>query len=108
MRFFCKVLKATAVMFLLTAVLPESCFAQSRLADFRDEGYYFLGVNRGGVIPNEPSDSPVLGGVYTTGINLGVGARMTPMDDSENWKRPDYRKGRPTLRSEAGICPAGI
>lgn len=86
MRFFCKVLKATAVMFLLTAVLPERCFAQSRLADFRDEGYYFLGVNRGGVIPNEPSDSPVLGGVYTTGINLGVGARMTPMDESENWK----------------------
>ena len=84
MRFFCKVLKASTVMILLTAVLPERCFAQSRFDDFRNNGYYILGISGGGVIPNEPSDSPVLGGVVTTGINLGVGARMTPMDESEN------------------------
>ena len=86
MRFFCKVLKAAAVMILLTAVLPERCFAQSRFKDFRDEGYFVLGLNGGGVIPNEPSDSPVLGGVYTTGINLGVCTRMWSKDESENWK----------------------
>ena len=87
MRFFCKVLKAAAVMILLTAVLPERSFAQSRFDDFRNNGYYILGISGGGVIPNEPSDSPVLGGVYAAGINFGVGARMTPMDESENWKK---------------------
>ena len=73
-------------MFLLTAVLPERCFAQSRFDDFRDEGFMVFGVNGGGVIPNEPSDSPVLGGVATAGLNLGVCARMWSKDDSENWK----------------------
>ena len=87
MRFFSNVLKTVAVLALLSAFLPERCFSQNRFNIFRDNGYYILGVNGGGVIPNEPSDSPVLGGVFTSGVNLGVGARMTPMDESENWKK---------------------
>ncbi|MBQ6726829.1 MAG: acyloxyacyl hydrolase [Bacteroidales bacterium] len=82
MRGSCLIFKMVVLLFAAALLIPAKSLSQSR---FRDWGYVSFGIDGGIVIPNEPSDSPVLGGVGVAGFNVGVGARMV---GTEYWK--DY------------------
>ena len=88
MRGSCLISKIVALLFAAALLIPAKGLSQSR---FRDWGYVSFGTDGGMVIPNEPSDSPVLGGVYVAGVNVGVGARVVgPQYWKNYWNNPYF------------------
>ena len=88
MRGSCLIFKMVVLLFAAALLIPAKSLSQNR---FRDWGYVSFGIDGGMVIPNEPSDSPVLGGVGVAGVNVGVGARMVGPEYWKNyWNNPYF------------------
>ena len=87
MRGSCLIIKVV-VAFAAIALIPDKGRSQGRFADY---GYLIFDAQGGMVIPNEPSDKDVLGGVGVASVDIGIGCRIVgPQYWKRYWKNPYF------------------
>ena len=94
MRGSCLIFKMVVLLFAAALLIPAKSLSQENVYhDFRHKysDYFIFDVQGGMVIPNEPSDNDVLGGVGVASVDFGVGSRVVGQEYWINyWKNPYF------------------